>query len=571
MKKQKKTKVSDSNKALMLVLLLNVTPFFHGLFNAYNVFFTAIAIILMLGLLFIEEKHFIFTPSKLLIGPGLLAVGAIIAALTTTSHGLAFYGCMRLVACGLYILLLMQCTTEERDYALATIPGVAAVSAAAYYLIYLLPEFRDVFFNDGRLWGTFEYCNVYALYLVIAFFLWLHQWKDKDIKKDYFYDIQGPLLVIGILWTGSRTVFLVFLLGIFLFGLQQKKARRPLLIITAGAIVLAAIVYAIAGANSGIGRIATIFTSHRSLLERFVFWRDGLSVLLAHPLGLGYKGFTMVENTIQTGQYAVQYVHNDWLQIALDHGVLGFVGFVTLFVMGVKQNHGVRRLLLVLIGITLCMEFALQFYWVTLLLLTLYDWNVTPATQSKTVSAKVFLPVGILLLGLNIWIGIAAQQAAIFYYHLSLGLYPWDWQTQMQLITGSETSISDWDSIPQTAESILKQNPWNSTARSALALYHHHYSDYDNAIAYGWEAIEHYRFNAQNYDNLVVYYNEAIQKAQEAHDSAKEQQYIKELFTIQEKLEEAQASKDDLALAAEDHPQPLELNENSKAILEKYR
>lgn len=569
MKNTKQTNVSDSNRTLFLVLILNIMPLFQGMFFIHNTFALSLVLIALLtGILFVNNR-LSFSYSKLLIGPGLLGLGAIIATIVTPSHGLAIWGCMRLVCLALYILLLMQCSTEERDYALHTIPTVAAVLAVFCMATYPLGDIRNLFFNNGRLWGFWGYCNAYTIYLMLALFLWLDYVINNKTKL--YYKAYGPILIIAILWTGSRTILLITLLGFVLYALGNKKMRIPILI-AGGVGVLGIIGTAlILGKDSAFGRILTITSAPRTLIERFVFWRDGLTVLKEHPLGLGYKGFAMIETSIQTGRYATQYVHNDWLQIALDHGILGFLGFAIFFGMGIYYLKGIRKLLLLLLGLSVCMEFALQFYWMPLFLVTLYDWSEIPNSRTYTIGKKTFLGVCIPIFLLNTWFGFSAWRFAQDDTILASALYPWNWQSQMGLLSGTQADVQNIEAIPPIAESLLSQNPYNSSARSALGMYYHVKGDYDQAIAYGWDAVKYNRFQVKCYDNLIVYYDEAIQSARMSDNAQAEKEYLDGLTSVTTYLDTVIASRDSLAISADDNPEAFELSDYSKMLLEKYK
>jgi len=561
---EKTTDKNPTEKALILAVLINATPFFHGLLHAYNIF--ALSVVLILLLFYIAHKNGLhITAHKVLLGPSILFLGAIIAAFSTTSHGLAIWGCFKLINCGLYILLLIQCSTEERNYALNLLPTVASITTVFCCLFYPILSMRHRFFNDGRLWGFFEYCNAFALYLMIALFILLY--KEYQKKHQLTYYIQILILFIGILWTGARFILLLTLFGLFLFALTHKSARLPLCIaVVAGfAGILAAFFIGIGSHN--ITRILSIVSTPRSLLERFVFWRDGWKLLLMHPLGLGYKGYAMAIYSIQSGHYVTQYVHNDWLQIAIDHGILGFIGFSIFYIMGFRYLQGRERLIFVLIGLCMCMEFCLQFYWVVLLLLTLFNWNERSQVVCKRWVKMITTTAAFVLLFTNTWFALASWAQHIGKYASATTLYPWNWQAQMEYVP---YLMGDLETIPYTSARILEQNPYNSTAEIAMAKYYARQNDYPKALDYGWSAIKHNRFDTSYYDSLVQYCSDAISYYTTQGDTSTAQTYIQELGKIASYMSNVDQSRDHLACVAEDNYKPLSFNIISQNILSEY-
>ena len=126
--------------------------------------------------------------------------------------------------------------------------------------------------------------------------------------------------------TGSRTVFVLGMLMLVVLAFRQKGERIFYLLILAGAVCAGGIYGVLTGNLENIGRFLTISLGESTLQGRFLYWIDGISILKEHIWGLGYRGYCEIQGMYQTGVYKVQFIHNEYLQILLDIGVLLVAG-----------------------------------------------------------------------------------------------------------------------------------------------------------------------------------------------------------------------------------------------------
>lgn len=79
-------------------------------------------------------------------------------------------------------------------------------------------------------------------------------------------------------------------------------------------------------ANQGVG--------DANVLYRLEFFRDAFKLLASHWLfGLGGDGWKAMYHSVQDFGYTANYVHNHFLQVFVDHGVLSFLAFTGLTVI----------------------------------------------------------------------------------------------------------------------------------------------------------------------------------------------------------------------------------------------
>lgn len=53
--------------------------------------------------------------------------------------------------------------------------------------------------------------------------------------------------------------------------------------------------------------------------------KDAFVMMIKQPFGIGYDGFFWKQGSVQTGVYNTKFVHNDFLQMGLEYGVVFLV------------------------------------------------------------------------------------------------------------------------------------------------------------------------------------------------------------------------------------------------------
>ena len=486
-----------------------------------------VGILVVAGLLTLlwEKGYLVVLKSRIWYALGVLFMG--------------FLGMLRLAVGGVFLLLMMQTDEEERQMALSAIPWMGVAITVICGPCFFLPALHDTFYTLNRLTGPFPYANICAMFFLVGIVLLLGSYGER--KPDLVFYLQFAVLFAGVLLTGCRSVFVLVLPALLYSFLKRKRLRLPLGIMAGGGMVAAGAYALLSGDTSGIGRFATTSVHSATLSERIICWRDGWSVFLQHPLGLGYKGFTMLENAIQTGPYEVQYVHNDWLQLLLDHGVLGFVGFTTLFIWMVVRQKEEKRLLLILLAIHFFVDFSLQYEVTVLILLLLLP--LQGLQEVRVEKRGLCTAAGTLLIVLLVWTSIADIYRKVGNYAASIRVYSWNWQVRMFDIA----SGTDIETIPERAEVLLQQNPWNPTAYNAWSIYYQRHENYSFAIDKGKAALRLHTYDMTAYDNLILYYGQAIEQAKGEGNEKLVLKWTEELQDLYDQWEQLQEDQDELS------------------------
>lgn len=262
-----------------------------------------------------------------------------LSALWGVESGSAILGFFTFLPLPLYLLITVK--EQGQRSAFTTLPYALSVGTLLSLLGAVLPWVKDYFTVAGRLAGFLQYPNTFGLLLLVGQLLLVT--KEKWNKWDF---ATLGILILGIFLTGSRTVFVLFLVGNLgaLFFLKNKKIRWALLGILPVGIALAVAICALTGNMEVIARYLSLSVFESTFVGRLLYAYDALPVALSHPLGLGYLGYAYLQPSFQTGLYTVRYLHNDFLQILLDVGWLPFLFFLfgvgkTLFSKQVGGNY----------------------------------------------------------------------------------------------------------------------------------------------------------------------------------------------------------------------------------------
>ena len=194
----------------------------------------------------------------------------------------------------------------------------------------------EMFAGMVRIYSTFENPNVYGEYLlftiplgVVLFFTskrWLYKvlWAGATL-----------LMVVAMLLTMSRGCWIGLAVGIFIYFVIAD--RRFLWLFFAAAIVMPFIL-----PESIMVRLLSIGNlEDSSSLYRLYIWLGTFSMLKDYWLtgvGLGTKAFSGVYSAYAYNGIIAPHPHNMYLNIISETGIAGFIGFIWVAVVGLKNS-----------------------------------------------------------------------------------------------------------------------------------------------------------------------------------------------------------------------------------------
>ena len=155
------------------------------------------------------------------------------------------------------------------------------------------------------------------------------------------------VFLLALVLTSSRAGITSGIVGFmtFLMITQTKKNRVQTRILLVGIITLSC-VYSI---SIGIGPIMERFIAAVSEGDfRMLVWSDSLSIIKDHPLGIGLRNYETVfsvYNQSFVSDKTVTYAHNDYLQLLIETGWVGFGTLIGGFIFFLVKNfRRIRRL-----------------------------------------------------------------------------------------------------------------------------------------------------------------------------------------------------------------------------------
>ncbi len=387
--------------------------------------------------------------------------------------GMAFIGFLKYLPLALYVIFLSQSGKEKR--VLEILPLFIAVLVIVSSVCSLIPPIKDFFLVADRLAGFFQYPNTFALLLLICELLVIG--KNKFSIIDY---ITLLVLIFGLLYTGSRTVFVLFLVSNFVMILAKTSGRKRVVFF---AIAIAALVAILAvaflgGEGNVLSRYLKIGLTESTFVGRLLYIVDALPLLLKYPFGLGYYGYHFVQGSLQTGVYNVSFVHNDFLQLALDVGIIpALIFIITIVRYFFKKDIPFNKKIIVAVFVIHSMlDFNLQFVGMFMLLLLLLDDNRGKIISFKKLSwAKILLPTLVLL---NLYMGVALTLSQFTAYNAADALYPYNTRNKLLLLEQQE----DVNEANIIADEILEYNTSYYAPYSIKAKYYYSKGDFKGVI-----------------------------------------------------------------------------------------
>lgn len=314
----------------VMAILLIVYPFNGGLYAPWQWGVALLCNGTLLTLVWISTKHI-----RLLSSPvsamflAVIAVGAVCNLKIGLDPDASWMGMLRLCGWMLFALLVLQWPLEQRRRLLMCVPVSGAVAVAVSLLAGLNPVWRPFFYEAGRLAGPFQYANSFALFLLIGLMMLPSAWPR------WLWGGIALLLLFGIVATGSRSGLILLVLWFAFALVRHHQACRVLPLL--GIIAIAGI--ALALWNDGWVFARFLKTNSLSTVwGRLLYNKDGIRLLLQRPLGVGYLGWFYLQRMIQTGVYNVRYVHNDWLQMALDYGLPAALALLGLVIWRLRKG-----------------------------------------------------------------------------------------------------------------------------------------------------------------------------------------------------------------------------------------
>lgn len=461
-----------------------------------------------------------------------------------------------------FLLIAMQLSDTERNSLLELIPVSGVVMILISFLSNISGVGKYFFYVNDRMGGFFQYPNTFALFLLIGFIVLFYK---KDLRKKDI--VLFLILLMGILLTGSRTVYIMTLFFMIYFCYKNKSFIK---IIGLAFLCLGLLIVFLHFLDWGIDivdRFSSIQFSSSTLLGRFLYYKDGLFAVFRHPFGLGYLGYYFTESQIQTGIYNIRFIHNDFLQMFLDIGFIPGLMFIFIILRSLLQNQiSISHKLIILAIVLHCLfDFSLQYksiFFVLVLLLDFYHGEAKQLYKNRMIFTKNVIAA--CMSGFMLYFGFALS----FYYvglsDITLKFLPFHSESMIEKLS----NISDNDEAKIMAQNILKINKNVPMTYDVLAIAKYHDRDYSAMINYKKQSLQLQKYNMKIYDEYISMLDIAI-RYYETNNLYLYEQYIQELLKIPDLIQNVKDNTSSLAYQIDDRP-VFQLSEKSIEIINYY-
>lgn len=546
-----------SERLLFACFVINVL-FFGMYYEFCGVIFTVI--LSCLTMLYRKQRHRIEVQISLgMVLYLLFFLGYAVTVFYAVDSGMAFLGLGKILWIGPFLLLYQQMEQKNKNNFFRRIPWVGVFVTLFGLIGYYVPVIRTHIWVNGRLGGTFQYPNTFALFLLMGIIIFLH-----EERLDWRGFAGFIVLCIGVGVSGSRIVMVLSVITIPFLILQKRHWKLGIATAILG---IAAVAYILLTRDtSSIGRIIRISLTESTFIGRILYAKDAIPLLLRHPFGMGYLGYYYSENMIQTGVYTVRFIHNDWLQIGLDIGWVPMLAYFLSVIrcMGSKDLLPFKKWMLAVVFLHGMLDFDLSFTVILSLVIMVMD-DVPCMGKAEWLKREYELKkrcvymLAVICAGIGLYLFFPTLAEYNGNHVLAVNIYPWYTDSNLYLIS----EVEDIEELERLADRVLRQNDTCALAYYAKAFAAYCRDDYMEVIRYQKKAIDRDYFNYEVYINYAsMLYDGALN----CTDEAVREQCRRELMNIPVQLDAVKNRVSFLGSKIKDQPE-LEVDERLQDML----
>lgn len=535
--------LSDTYAAEWILLLSLVLS---GGFNEYVGCVLSAIISVLLIVKIAQNRNLVVNINITSLSIAVITLLYLISCFYAIDSGMAFVGFLKFLPVLLYMLLLMQ-DKGIKEHLIALLPYVALALGVLSLMLVFIPATRDYFTVSDRLAGFFQYPNTFALFLLVGELTALSKEKLKPIDI-----ISALLLIILLLFTGSRAVFIlaVFSNVLIIFFRKGKKVKILLGIVVAVLAVAVLLMLPLFNNSEIFSRYFTISFTESTFVGRLLYYFDAFPLILRHPFGLGYMGYYYVQQSIQTGVYSVMFIHNDFLQLLLDVGWIPCLLFVVGIIKSLfrKGNSAGKRIILLTVFLHCLFDFDLQFISMFFILLLFLNYNDGKQLELKkgTVFVFSFVITGLL----SLYFAVALGLAHFGFNQAADSMFPGNTQNKVDLLIAEDDIVTQ----NEIADRIISQNEYVQIAYSAKARYAFSQGDFESLISYKNKIFQIAPFSYDEYEDYCYMLIQGIQLYKQAGDEYSTEVCEQQLLKTADRLDRLDDKLSNLGRKIVDQP-----------------
>lgn len=527
-------------------------PLIYGLSLDFSVFLVTCIFLISILIISLKSKKLKIEINNAIICSIVLLVSSILTLIWGIDKTDSKIGIMRFLSLVIFIILIMQFSEEKRERIIQVIPYSGLFILFLSLIIGLIPNIKNIVYStSGRLTGFFDYANTFALYLLIGMIIF-------NEKNEFKYSaIINFIFIIGIIITGSRTTFILSLIYIIYSLFTKKTEYKKINIIIYLGTFIAGLLILITQNIGNFTRIFSISINSGTLLERIIYWKDGLKLLKSNLFGYGYMGYFYKIPEAQTAMYTTKFIHNEYLQMALDIGIIPaliFLGFLIKNLFS-KENSRRNKMIIITIMLHMFIDFDLQFMMIFYILLLCFDSKSYKEFEIDTnITLCALLIMEIILYGY--W-GIAT-----FMHHIKK-----DEISQKMLNNYTESnveflsSLQDINKAYDIANKIEYNNKYIPLVYNVKALYYMKKEDIENTVKNEKKQIELSKYDEKVYEEYVMILSKILDSYAKNTDDTNVIKCINYIIEVEEMVKNTNSNMDKLVYKIRKNPE-IKLNEN---------
>lgn len=544
---------------VIVAVFLMITLLDAGGFFEYTSAVLAIAGIVAMAFFMWQDKCLCYVKDWNTIALSVFTVMYLISAFWAVDSGMAVMGFVKFLPAILFYGILCR-TLDGREKIIRILPSVGVLLVFFGTIMMQFESMKSYVSVAGRFAGSFQYPNTFALFLLVCFLITVFDLEDMVLKIGY-----SACLLFGILYTGSRTVW-VLTAGVLLFlAFYNRKYRRASVIafLVVCSVIAGILIFA---GDSTIGlRLKAMSLTSSTLLGRLLYAKDAVKLVVSHPFGLGYYGYYFMEQEIQTGVYSVVNVHNEFLQIALDIGIIPAILFWGMIIRSVicKGQPVRNRIILLVMALHSLFDYNFQFIGMIFVLLLFLSYG---ELQKVQISSFTYVTAGIAAIagiGLSVLCGVSNACYLRGSYKTA---FRFGELNTMAEISQMEKE-TDLDQMKQTAQDILNRNSHVPAAYSVIAKGYYADGDIEKYIFYQMKAMRLAPYQTDAYVDYVNSLANACTQYLNNGDKESAKVCLDRIKEVPEILNEVKEKTSDLAWKIKDKPN-LTLPEEYESLVQ---
>lgn len=533
------------NKCMITGIVFLCVLFWGGFFDfaaiAMGAVFTVVLLVLIHG-----KKKILLPEGMILYSSSLFGVSALVACVLAFDKGAAWIGILRIATVFIFGLMWMNLEDNSRKEVFDALPFSGACINLIGFAAWFIPGMRSYFYSAGRLWGSMQYANTWALFLLIGIVILFC--KEKVSYQEW---AETVILLVGIIMTGSRSVFILSVV----FGgwtFLKSRADKKIKLLSMGLTILIVIaVQLFMGLD--IGRLAEISINSSTFNGRVLYWQDAMSLIGRHPMGIGYMNYYFIQPQIQTGYYFTKNVHNDLLQCVMDNGMPAAIAVMVLVGYGLysKKNSKRNKLVLLVLVLHSLFDFDLEF----MVMACIFVMCLPIENKQKEISAR--LVTGVIGAAGCICFYFAVTLGADYFgnVNLSLEMYPYNTMARKELLS-MESDVSY-----QAAERIIEENGMIADAWEVRLQQAVDDNNYEAALDAESQMLKCAGYDLYYYNQAVLCLSHVLDTALRSGELENGQLILTEIQNIPDKIDQLKKRTSDRAWKLYEKPS-FELDEN---------